>query len=151
MIESSSVITNIRMRGTTQERITVLAPYLDMKFWRFKFGTFGIRERDVVIWVKNPTWYILCSNACLRYTYKLKGNMKESTLEVKSFTTKEDTIIKICTMWFIPSNAMLVRWWWYLSQSCCTMIFMTPRVKICVRGLGIEVYVKTRFLHFWNW
>jgi len=31
------------------------------------------------------------------------------------------------------------------------MLFMTPRDKIRIRGLGIEIYVKARFLHFWNW
>ena len=74
---------NTRKRGTTQEKITILEPYPDIMLWRFKLCTLGAREWDVVMWVKDSTWFMLCSKVCLRYTYKLKMNMEEFTLKLR--------------------------------------------------------------------
>jgi hypothetical protein len=84
--------------------------YPNMMLWWFKFSVLGIRERDVVMWVRDSTWIMLCTNVYLRYTYKLRRNRKSLLLKFKNFITKGNTTLELCMMRFTPTCAKLVKW-----------------------------------------
>jgi hypothetical protein len=44
-------------------------------------------------WAKNPTWFKLCNNVRLRYTYKLKMNMGEFTLKLRVVPQRKTRIL----------------------------------------------------------
>jgi len=44
----------------------------------------------------------------MREAEEMKEEYGRTHLEVKSFTTKKDTVLKLCTIGFIPFYAMLV-------------------------------------------
>jgi len=108
--ESLRVITSIRIRDNTQEKMVALKLYPDTKFWRFKFSILENKGKGVVMWVKDPSWFMLCSNVCLRCTYLIKEEIEGIHLWSEEWYYKGRHRYQVSHDVICTPYAMLAKW-----------------------------------------